>query len=389
MDANEANALLLRYLEGNASPGDIQLVEQLYQQLADAGEWNWEEGEKERLEAVIESRLLQQIRADESSEQIRADQRPVRTMRSVRWLAAALFVLLAGIGSWLLFFNRHKQPVDIAQHERFRNDVAPGTNAAILTLADGKEIVLDSSATGTISKQGNATIANNKGQLTYTALHEKPSDLFYNTLTTQRGNQYQLVLPDGSKVWLNSASSITYPTAFLGKERKVVVRGEAYFEVAANQKLPFIVQERDMTVQVLGTHFNVNGYEDEIAMKTTLLEGKIRVLKGSSSSLLKPGQQAVLSNNSNDQLNVVNDANIEEVMAWKNGEFMFTDAPIESIMRQVARWYDVDVVYDASVTGHFVADIPRNVPLSRLLKLLELTDQVHFKIDGKKITVVR
>ena len=379
MDANKAKALLRRYLEGDASSEDIQLVEQWYQQLADAGEWMWTDGEKEKLEAAIESHLLQQVRIG---------QRPVWRMIAIRWVAAAVLVLLAGTASWLLFFDKKKEPVDLVQQERFANDVGPGRNAAILTLAGGKKILLDSGAIGKIGRQGNTIVANNSGRLTYTALHEKPSELFYNTLTTQRGNQYQLVLPDGSKVWLNAASSITYPTAFEGKERKVVVSGEVYFEVAANKNLPFIVQEGDMTVQVLGTHFNIDGYGDEAAMKTTLLEGEVRVLRGSSNSLLKPGQQAMLAKNDN-RVTVVDDANLEEVMAWKNGEFLFTDAPIESIMQQVARWYDVDVVYDARISEHFVANIPRNVPVSRLLNYLELTDQVHFRIEGKKITVIR
>jgi transmembrane sensor len=377
MDANEAKALIHRYLDGNASAGEIQLVEQWYQQLADAEEWNWAEGEKERLEGAIESRLLQQIRAEG---------RPVRRMKGVKWVAAAVFVLLAGTASWLLLINKKKEPAGIVR--RFMNDVAPGRNAAVLTLAGGTKIVLDSGATGTISKQGNTTVANNNGLLSYTVLHGKGGMLFYNTLMTPRGSQYQLVLPDGSKVWLNAASSITYPTAFEGKERKVVVRGEAYFEVAAGKDQPFIVQDGDMTVQVLGTHFNINGYDDEAAMKTTLLQGAVKVVTGNGSSLLKPGQQAMLARNDG-RITVVRDANLEEVMAWKNGEFLFTDASIESIMRQVARWYDVDVVYDTLVSGHFVADIPRNVPVSRLLKLLELTDQVHFRIEGKKITVSR
>jgi transmembrane sensor len=377
MDVNEANSLLRRYLEGNASPEEIQLVEQWYQQLADAGEWNWAEGEKETLEGSIESRLLQQIRAAET---------PVRKMRAVSWVAAAVFILLAGTGAWLLFFNRKKEAVDIVL--RYRDDVAPGRNAAILTLAGGKQLVLDSAATGMIGKQGNTTMTNSNGRLTYTALHEKPGELFYNTLRTARGNQYQLALPDGTKVWLNAASSITYPTAFTGNRRKVTISGEAYFEVATNISLPFIVQEENTTVQVLGTHFNINGYDDEPAMKTTLLEGAVRVINGSDSGLLKPGQQAILIRNSA-RISVVNDANIEEAMAWKNGEFLFTDASIESVMQQVSRWYDVDVVYDTPVSGHFVADIPRNVPLSQVLKLLELTDQVHFKLEGRKITVTR
>jgi transmembrane sensor len=377
MDVNEANSLLRRYLEGTASPEEILLVEQWYRHLADAGEWNWAEGEKDELEGIIESRLLQQIRAEVT---------PVRKMRAVKWVAAAVFILLAGTGAWLLFFNRKKEPIDIGQ--RYRNDIAPGRNAAILTLAGGKQLVLDSAAVGMIGKQGNTTMTNISGRLTYTALHQKPGKLFYNTLRTARGNQYQLVLPDGSKVWLNAASSITYPTAFTGNQRKVTISGEAYFEVAANKNQPFIVQERDMTVQVLGTHFNINGYNDETTMKTTLLEGAVKVLSGDSGSLLKPGQQAMLARNSA-RIMVVNDANIEEAMAWKNGEFMFTDAPIESVMHQVSRWYDVDVVYDTPVVGHFVADIPRNSPLSQVLKLLELTGQVHFKLEGRKITVTR
>src|ERR1700748_423019 len=161
MDANEANALLHRYLEGNASPEEIQLVQQWCQQLADAGEWNWAEGEKERLEGAIESRLLQQIRAAE---------RPVRKIKAVKWVDAAVFVLLAGTASWLLFFNTKKGPTDLGQ--RFRNDVAPGRNAAILTLAGGKQMVLDSGAIGAIAPQGNATVVNGNGRLVYTALHE-------------------------------------------------------------------------------------------------------------------------------------------------------------------------------------------------------------------------
>jgi transmembrane sensor len=377
MDVNEANSILRRYLEGNASPEEIRLVEQWYQHLADAGEWNWAEGEKETLEGSIESRLLQQIRAAET---------PVRKIRAVKWIAAAVFILLAGTGAWLVFFSRKKEAVDIGL--RYRDDVAPGRNAAILTLDGGKQLVLDSAAGGVIGKQGNATITNNNGRLTYTALHEKPTVLFYNTLRTAKGNQYQLTLPDGTKVWLNAASSITYPTAFTKDQRKVTISGEAYFEVAANKSLPFIVQEGNMTVQVLGTHFNVNGYDDEPTVKTTLLEGAVRIISGDSSSQLKPGQQAMLARNST-RITVVDDANTEEAMAWKNGQFMFTDAPIESVMHQVARWYNVDVVYDTPVSGHFVADIPRNVPLSQVLKLLELTDQVHFTLEGRKITVTR
>jgi ferric-dicitrate binding protein FerR (iron transport regulator) len=289
-----------------------------------------------------------------------------------------------GTGAWWVLHNASQNKIALTQQQRFRNDIDPGKNAAVLTLAGGKQIVLDSTARGAITRQGNTTIRNANGLLVYNELHEKPTELLFNTLATGRGNQYQLILPDGSKVWLNAASSITYPTAFVGAERKVSITGEAYFEIAKNEKAPFIVESKDVQIQVLGTHFNVNTYDDEDALKTTLLEGSIKV----GNSILRPGQQAILSRD-NTPIKLVDHPDIDEVMAWKNGAFKFNDATIESIMRQMARWYDVEVVYDTRVSQHFIADVPRDVPASELLKLLELTDQVHFKIEGKKITVIR
>jgi ferric-dicitrate binding protein FerR (iron transport regulator) len=329
----------------------------------------------------------------------------------VSWAAAA--VLLAGLaGIWLLYVRR--SPREIASvSQRYRNDVGPGRNAAVLTLAGGKTIVLDDSAPRTIGRQGNAVVLNDSGQLAYEvssphASSAAASEIFYNTLTTQKGNQYHLTLPDGTKVWLNAVSSITYPTAFAGKERRVIISGEAYFEVVKNQQLPFVVQQADMTVQVLGTSFDVNGYGDDSAMKTTLVEGKISVARtGVASvgaagtagaaggvSVLEPGQQAVVGKAGNmngiagNSISINHDPDIEAVLAWKNGGFSFKDADIGLIMRQVERWYDVQVVYESKISKHFVAEIPRNVPLSQLLKLLEATDQVHFRIDGKKVIVM-
>ena len=306
--------------------------------------------------------------------------------RMVGWAAAA--VLLVGMaGAWLLFVR--KTPREIApMSQRYRNDVGPGRNAAVLTLAGGKTILLDDSTHGTISQQGSTVVLNNSGQLVYNASSGNVSEVFYNTLTTQKGNQYHLTLPDGTRVWLNAVSSITFPTAFAGKERRVTISGEAYFEVAKNQQKPFIVQQADVTVEVLGTSFDVNGYGDDSALKTTLVEGKIRVGRAGLASVLQPGQQAVIGK-AEGGISIDPNPDIEAVLAWKNGDFSFKNADIGSIMRQVERWYDVDVVYDAPVSGHFVADIPKNVPLSHLLKLLELTDQVHFRIEGKKITVMR
>jgi ferric-dicitrate binding protein FerR (iron transport regulator) len=207
----------------------------------------------------------------------------------------------------------------------------------------------------------------------------------YNTLSTPRGGQYQLVLPDGSKVWLNASSSIHFPTAFAGHERNVELTGEAYFEIAKNKQKPFHVNVNGMQVEVLGTHFNVNAYGDEGAIKTSLLEGSVKIKKGNISGLLKPGQQGVLKKNSTD-LEIKN-ADMNEAIAWKNGLFEFDGADIKSIMREIGRWYDVDVVYAGKVPDRrFEGKISRDAQLSDVLKILALSN-VKFSVEGKKIIV--
>lgn len=435
MDPISAGALLKRYLEGDASQDEILLVEQWYQQLAEAGEFSWEEGEKESRARAIEQRLLAQIdvqrsegagmRRHEGARSLsdegvgswsdegvgnRSDEgvgsRSDEGARSrshegpriwKRVVSVAAVVLLVIAGAYLLFVRKASQGIaPIA--ERYHNDVDPGRNAAVLTLAGGTTVVLNDSAPRVIGRQGNAVIMNDSGRLTYQAsagrgqgVSGSAQDIVYNTLTTPKGNQYHLTLPDGTRVWLNAASSITFPAAFSGKQRKVTISGEAYFEVAKNEQQPFVVQQGNMAVQVLGTNFDVNGYGDEAAVKTTLLEGKVRVEEGSGSSLLAPGQQAVIGKGGAGAgtILIVNDPDLETVMAWKNGSFAFRNAGIEAIMQQVERWYDVQVVYEAKISTHFVADIPRDAPLSQLLKLLEETDQIHFRIDGKKIIVTQ
>jgi len=389
MDSIAAKALLQRYLEGDASQEDVIIIEQWYQQLVDAGEWDWAEGEKDQWGAAMEARLLQRIDGGQSGEGPILGTTPPRIgvlPFTLRRLSAAAILLLAIAGAWLLFTRKASQRVASLQ-QRYRNDVKPGRNAALLTLAGGKTVVLDDSAPKTIGRQGNTVILNDSGQLAYQAETGKASEIFYNSLTTQKGNQYHLTLPDGTKVWLNASSSITYPTAFAGKERRVTISGEAYFEVMKNQQQPFIVQQGDMSVQVLGTSFDVNGYGDEAALKTTLVEGKVRVVKAAAGSLLEPGQQAVIPNG-NGAISIDHNPDIEAVLAWKNGSFSFKDAGIAAIMQQVQRWYDIDVVYEANITKHFVAEIPRSVPLSKFLQVLEATNQVHFRIEGKKVIVL-
>lgn len=320
--------------------------------------------------------------------------------RIVRY-AAAILVILASTATYYMLTRPapNPQPVTGEQHP-IAQDIAPGTEKATLTLADGSVIVLDDASKGKIAEQGNTTVLKEDGLLAYNSDKHKPQDkTFYNTISTNKATYfYSLVLADGSKVWLNSISSITFPTAFTGKERVVDITGEAYFEVAKNPSKPFKVnvKDRGMTVQVLGTHFNINAYNDESNIRTTLLEGAVKISAGGKMAFLRPGQQAKVSppigggdSEGAGVIEVADNADLDEVVAWKNGQFSFQKQDIETIMRQVSRCYDVQVVFQDKISGHYVARVPRNVPISELLKRLEMAGGVHFDIDasGKKITV--
>ena len=317
--------------------------------------------------------------------------------------AAAILVLVAGAGISYLVFNQ--PPVKIAQtavepQPEIKYDVAPGGNKATLTLAGGEIIVLDSAREGALIRQGNTKISKQRnGRLAYKTDHTNKTGVegpaLFNTLRVPRGGQYQLILPDGSKVWLNSASSIRFPAAFNGQVREVEITGEAYFEVThltsssiynikKGENIPFIVNANGMKVEVLGTHFNINAYKDEGATKTTLLEGRVKVVQGMQQQMLIPGQQALVKDQG---IALVDKPDLEGVMAWKNGYFQFQNDSISSIMRQVARWYDVDITYKGNISQLFIGKVPRNVNVSTLLKILESTGWAHFKINGREIIV--
>lgn len=303
------------------------------------------------------------------------------------WWAAAVVVLVAAGGYFLL--NQHPRN-DFAkakpQSVPLQNDIAPGGDKAVLTLADGSRVVLDSAANGALTRQGNVTVIKLNGQLAYSAEGSKATEVLYNTISTPKGGQYQLVLADGSKVWLNAASSLRFPTAFTGKERRVELTGEGYFEVAHDETKPFHVSVHNMDVEVLGTHFNINAYNDEPSIKTTLLQGRVKVKKEEKLVYLNPGQQAVI-NPAADNIKVDYDVDTEEVVAWKNGRFQFNSANIETIMRQAARWYDADVQYQGETSETFSGGLPRSENISQLLKILEATGKVDFSIHGKRIIV--
>jgi len=271
-------------------------------------------------------------------------------------------------------------------HQRFKNDVLPGSDKAILTLGDGSTILLDEAQNGTIAQQGNSKIIKLDGRLSYDPTNETSKEIIYNTISTPKGGQYQLELPDGSKVWLNATSSIHFPTSFTGTERRIEITGEAYFEIAKNPNMPFIVNVNNSEVQVLGTHFNINAYNDEDNVKTTLLEGSVRFVNDHNINILKPGQQAQLTKDGTTK--VEGNVDVDEVVAWKNGMFAFENAGIETVMRQFSRWYDVEIEYKGKTDDQFIAEMRRNIKLSDALKALELTGKVKFEIQGKKIIVL-
>lgn len=337
-------------------------------------------------------------------------QAPVHRVHFLRrsWLritAAAAILLLMGSVAYYTWLKPVKKEV-VASSIGPAANILPGGNKATLTLGDGSVIVLDSAANGALTQQGETQVTKTKsGELVYTQtvqnagspLTTHHSPLAFNTLATPRGGQYQLVLPDGSKVWLNAVSSIRYPASFTGTERRVEITGEAYFEVTHNKKMPFVVTANGTDVTVLGTHFNVNAYSYENAQRVTLLEGSVRVSQSAIgnrqsakhnewAAVLKPGQQAALTA---DSRFTIHDADVEQAVAWKNGKFSFGEtADIHSVMNQVADWYNVNVVFKGNTNKHISGAISRNVNLGLLLQMLKTTGVADFNVEGKTVEVI-
>jgi transmembrane sensor len=306
-------------------------------------------------------------------------------VRRMRWIAAAAAVLvLAILGGVLYLIQRPDQHKALVQTVN-ENEVQPGRSGAVLTLSDGKQILLDSTNNGLIAEQSGAQIEHKNGQVLYNTGDKAVAVI--NTMRTPRGRKYQLTLADGTKVWLNAASSISFPTTFNGPDRTVSITGEAYFDVAKNAIKPFRVRVDNMEVEVLGTQFNIHAYSDEAIIKTTLLEGAVKVKKGTASQLLKPGQQAQL--NQQDQLTLIADADLRYETAWKNNEFNFNYTDLKTVMRQLARWYDLEIVYEnnATVYKQFGGQIPMDASLSLVLKVLE-KGGVHCRLEGNTLTVL-
>ena len=301
------------------------------------------------------------------------------------------------IGGFLVFnlikktdANRDVVTIDTSkQVDASQQASDPGSNKAILTLADGSTIILETAANGTLTQQGNSKIVKPaEGKLAYNLLDEKTTEVLYNSIATPRGGQYQVIFSDGSKVWLNAASSLRFPAGFTGNERKVELVGEAYFEVSKNASMPFKVAIAGKgEVEVLGTHFNVHAYHDEETTHTTLLEGSVRVtgLSTGDSHIINPGEQAQVDGKG--QISINKNADTEQAIAWKNGTFNFSNADLEMVLRQLSRWYDVDIKFEGAVPQRkFAGEIQRDLKLPQVLKLLE-KNNVFCKLEGKTLIV--
>ncbi len=389
----DINELADKWLKGTITPQEKAYYEKWYSDFDDlqahlpmgAGESAQEIGDR------IYSGLAQRLQNEQKPE--------IKRLFTIRQIAAAASVVICiAVGGYFLL---HKKPArQFARNEL--HDLSPGNNKAILTLANGKKIVLDNALDGTIALQGAAQIRKTgSGQLVYARagkpLTAQTEETRMNTLEVPRGGQLHIVLSDGTQVWLNSATTLKYPSLFKGKDRRVELSGEAYFQVAHLAAMQFNVVANGQTVEDIGTHFNINAYGDEPVVKTTLIEGSIRVSGGTQSEILKPGQQTIMGQDHKIQL--VKDADLDDVLAWKDNIFRFNNEDLGSIMRKISRWYDVDVEYtDPSIKNlRFGGMITRYATASKVLRMLELTNELHFKIvgtdasqgNGKKIIVMK
>lgn len=415
---NEIIHLFIKYLNNQCTEAELKEVFKLIEEGRFKNEWEFVLAEDAA--ALVNSSFLLEMSDQEVEGLHNRIQRtaakeggqsvllPIRKRYWQRIAAAAVVLITLSIGT-LYYYSRNISGNDLV------NDIAPGGNKAILTLADGKKIVLTDAENGELAAQSGVVVTKlADGQIVYTVQPGKVGETTMNSIETPKGGQYQVVLPDGTKVLLNAASVLTYPSSFVHvKSRRVQLKGEAYFEVAKVRmkeqggmskeqgvrskeqgvrskeqgvRMPFIVVTDKQKIEVLGTHFNVNSYTDEAFTKTTLIEGSVLVNASGKSELLTPGNQAVAGNG---ELTVA-EANVEEVLAWKNGYFMFDSEDIGTVMRKISRWYNVDVVFEGDVSkDRFGGTVSRFSNVSKVLRKLELTNKVHFRMEGRRIIVTK
>ena len=369
--------MIEKYVDGTATAEEIAFVEAYYAYQENNPEPELSAQDQEMLRKETFENITRQLNGAPSS--------PKRVIPFLRVASIAAAILIIATTAYIFLKNDSQKPKANNMVANNPIDIAPGSNTAILTLADGSTIKLDDKADGNLKELPGLIITKtHKGELIYTvnSSPDNAAKLSYNTVTTPKGGQYQVLLPDGTHVWLNAASALTYPQAFAGKTRVVKLKGEGYFEVAKNKAMPFHVITGSQDVEVTGTHFNVNGYMDDQTINTTLLEGAVTVHNQGRSQKITPGQQAiVLSNPVSIKIDVVD---TEQVVAWKNGLFEFNNASLKQVMNQLERWYDIKVDYSSLPAKRYNGMVPRSANLSKVLKMLEVTSDIKFRIESNR-----
>ncbi|MVN20453.1 FecR family protein [Mucilaginibacter arboris] len=386
MKNQEAKALLEKYKSGNISAEEQARLDSWY--LSEA---------KSKQSTVDYDAMERHLDAIWASLPVHHQQKTV-VVKSIwgRWMAAAAILIALSVGLYF-YANRKSEYYASNTTNHPKQEITPGGNKAILILADGSKIDLNTTSNGEVAKQGSLTITKaTTGQLIYKTLGPKgkypQGTLAFNTVETPKGGQYAINLPDGTRVWLNAASSLKFPTQFASNERRVELTGEGYFEVAKDKTKPFKVVTDKQEIEVLGTHFNVNAYTDENAIRTTLLEGSVKITVGRTnqtvqqSVILKPDQQSALGRSGI----TIKDVDTEDAVAWKNGYFNFNEN-IESIMKKLSRWYNIEVVYETSKDPDllFAGKVSRLKSINSVLNIIEATGNVHFRIEGRRVTVMK
>lgn len=390
MDKEEFLIIVERISDGSATDAEIALYLRWYE-LYETDEKIWSKlgvlpgAFKEALFNKIQSRIL--------DDKIAFNENESRTIKLWPRLAAALSIVLC-VGLGIFYYSNHANKVESKNNQATaQQKIVPGSNKAILTLGDGKQVELNGDTEGKIADQGNVTVnKTSSGQLIY-QLHEKSSAVItgapiFNQITVPRGGQYEVILPDGSKVFLNAATTLKYPAAFLPNERKVELSGEAYFEVSKDQNRPFKVNiANKQEVEVLGTHFNIAAYQEDGLIKTTLFEGAVKLKNNSGQVILKPGQMTIGGKDGKIEVSM---ADLEQVLAWKKGLFVFNDQRLEDVMKMVCRWYDTEVVYKDEVGAKKLwGTVSKYKTIEELLDKIAFTSGIHYKIEGRRVVLTK
>lgn len=398
MEKRQFIRILRKYLEGKSTIEEGRFIESYYDLFeAEPGLEVWlneEEAFKVRRQTL--NGIWEKV---QHQEQHRDEEKVTKRYLKIAKIAAVVVIIIASglVLHWIQGTVQHKNlPVAENNKEQNKSEIHPGSNQAVLTLANGKQIPLNSVQNGSIFQQGNVQIVKRDSELLSYQYQKFPknkgkemsTEMQYNTISTPKGGHYQVVLSDGSKVWLNAASSLRFPLSFTASTRTVSISGEAYFEIAPDVKQPFIVKSGNTNVEVLGTHFNINAYSDRKNIRTTLVEGSVRIIEGNKSIVLKPGEQAI-SDQQTKEIKV-RAVNVGAVLAWKNGLFYFDNTNIKEIMNEISRWYNINVVYTAKDLSNkdYNGTISRYSNIDSVLERLSLTGTVRFKIEGRTVVVM-